>query len=53
MNGTFSFLGGQEYGVLYVNSYVIQNAVDSRHEYIAGAAHMNYTDLPLLPRQIT
>lgn len=41
------YFGGQEYGVLYVNSYVIQNAVDSRHEYIAGAAHMNYTDLPL------
>ena len=41
------YFGGQEYGVLYVNNYIIRNARDSRHEYISGAAHMNYTDLPL------
>lgn len=41
------YYGGQEYGILYVNNYVIQNAIDARHEYIAGTAHMNYTDLPL------
>lgn len=38
---------GQKYGTLYVNQYVLEHALDAKHEYIAGAAHMNFTDLPL------
>ena len=38
---------GQKYGTLYVNQYVLEHAMDAKHEYIAGAAHMNFTDLPL------
>lgn len=38
---------GQKYGNLYVNHYVLENALDAKHEYIQGAAHMNFTDLPL------
>ena len=38
---------GQEYGNLYVNHYVLEHALDSKHGYIAGTAHMNFTDLPL------
>ncbi|MBO5154266.1 MAG: dienelactone hydrolase family protein [Eubacterium sp.] len=38
---------GQKYGNLYVNHYVLEHAVDAKHEFIAGAAHMNFTDLPL------
>ena len=38
---------GQEYGNLYVNHYVLEHALDSKHEYIEGTAHMNFTDLPL------
>lgn len=41
------FFEGKEYGLLYVNNYVLQNAVDASVCYIKGAAHMNYTDLPL------
>lgn len=47
MDSESHYYEGQEYGVLYVNNYVLQNAVDARHEFIAGAAHMNFTDLPL------
>lgn len=38
---------GQKIGSLYVNHYVLEHALDARHEFIAGAAHMNFTDLPL------
>lgn len=38
---------GQKYGTLYVNQYVLEHALDAKHEFIAGAAHMNFTDLPL------
>ncbi|MCI5828454.1 MAG: hypothetical protein MR020_09570 [Lachnospiraceae bacterium] len=38
---------GQKYGNLYVNYYVLEHALDAKHEYIPGAAHMNFTDLPL------
>lgn len=37
----------QEYGNLYVNHYVLEHALDAKHEFIAGTAHMNFTDLPL------
>lgn len=37
----------QEYGSQYVNQYVLEHALDAKHEYIPGAAHMNFTDLPL------
>ena len=36
-----------EYGDLYVNNKVIENAVDGREVYFKGAGHMNFTDLPL------
>ncbi|MGN0337515.1 MAG: alpha/beta hydrolase family protein [Lachnospiraceae bacterium] len=38
---------GQKYGNLYVNHYVLEHALDAKHEFIAGTAHMNFTDLPL------
>ena len=40
----------QEYDNLispYVNSVVVENAVDDRRTYFAGSGHMNFTDLPL------
>ncbi len=36
-----------EYGDLYVNNKVIENAVDGRSTYFKNAGHMNFTDLPL------
>ena len=36
-----------EYGDLYVNNKVIENAVDGREVYFKDAGHMNFTDLPL------
>lgn len=36
-----------EYGDLYVNNKVIENAVDGREVYFQDAGHMNFTDLPL------
>lgn len=36
-----------EYGDLYVNNKVIENAIDGREVYFKGAGHMNFTDLPL------
>lgn len=33
--------------VLYVNTVVLDNALDSRHTYFVGSGHMNFTDLPL------
>lgn len=36
-----------QYGDLYVNNKVIENAVDGREVYFKGAGHMNFTDLPL------
>lgn len=47
MDSESHFEDGKQYGVLYVNNYVLENAKDARHEYIAGAEHMNFTDLPL------
>lgn len=39
---------GEKLGSLYVNSFVLQNAVCGTHTYFAGSGHMNFTDLPLL-----
>lgn len=36
-----------EAGKLYVNTVVLENAVDSKRTYFAGSGHMNFTDLPL------
>lgn len=36
-----------QYGLLYVNNYVIENAVDGRETYFKNSGHMNFTDLPL------
>lgn len=41
------YLEGESAGVLYVNRWVLENAVDSKHTYFAGSGHMNFTDLPL------
>lgn len=38
---------GNVAGKLYVNTEVLENAVDSRHTYFVGSGHMNFTDLPL------
>lgn len=41
------YLEGESAGVLYVNRWVLDHAVDSKHTYFAGSGHMNFTDLPL------
>lgn len=41
------FKQGQEAGVLYVNTYICENAVDATTIWFKGTAHMNFTDLPL------
>lgn len=41
------YLEGESIGVLYVNRWVLENAVDSKHTYFVGSGHMNFTDLPL------
>lgn len=38
---------GKSVGKLYVNTAVLENAIDSRHTYFVGSGHMNFTDLPL------
>lgn len=38
---------GDDSGLLYVNGFILENAVESTHTYIAGSGHMNFTDLPL------
>ncbi len=38
---------GREAGALYVNSFILENAVCSVHTYFEGSGHMNFTDLPL------
>lgn len=38
---------GKQFGDLYVNNVVLENAVDSSYTYIAESGHMNFTDLPL------
>jgi len=37
----------REAGVLYVNSYICENAVNATTIWFKGTAHMNFTDLPL------
>lgn len=41
------YMQGSNENLLYVNTAVLQNAVDSKHTYFVGSAHMNFTDLPL------
>ncbi len=41
------YLEGESAGVLYVNRWVLKNAIDSEHTYFVGSGHMNFTDLPL------
>ena len=36
-----------ENGYAYVNSYVIENAVDGKTVVFSGASHMDFTDLPM------
>ena len=38
---------GASTGTSYVNTQVLENAVESKHTYFAGSGHMNFTDLPL------
>ena len=47
LDSEIHYYEGQKYGNLYVNHYVLEHAVDAKHEYIPGTAHMNFTDLPL------
>lgn len=42
------YLEGKTSDLLYVNQFVLANALDSRHTYFVGSGHMNFTDLPLL-----
>lgn len=41
------YQGGKAISTLYVNNYVLENAVNSDHTYFVDSAHMNFTDLPL------
>ncbi|MDD6193625.1 MAG: hypothetical protein PUB19_01855 [Lachnospiraceae bacterium] len=43
----YHYQAALEYGDLYVNNKVIENAVDGREVYFKDAGHMNFTDLPL------
>lgn len=38
---------GKEAGDLYVNSFILHNALCGVHTYFEGSGHMNFTDLPL------
>ena len=38
---------GEEVQMLYVNRFVLANAVDAKYTYFKGSGHMNFTDLPL------
>lgn len=38
---------GTRKDILYINTAVLENAIDSKHTYFVGSAHMNFTDLPL------
>lgn len=38
---------GAEMGNLYVNHYVVENAIDGHSTYFKGSEHMNFTDLPM------
>ena len=37
----------KEAGYVYVNNVILDNAVNGYETYFKGAAHMNFTDLPL------
>ena len=41
------YFEGQEVADLYVNTVVLENAVDAKYTYFKGSGHMNFTDLPL------
>lgn len=41
------YFEGKELTELYVNTVVLENAVDARYTYFKGSGHMNFTDLPL------
>ena len=42
-----SLAESKEAGYIYVNNVILDNAVNGFETYIKGAAHMNFTDLPL------
>ena len=42
-----SMVEAEEAGYVYVNNVILDNAVNGYETYFKGAAHMNFTDLPL------
>lgn len=47
INTEYHHIASIEYGDLYVNNHVIENALDGKSTYFKNAGHMNFTDLPL------
>lgn len=41
------YFEGKELTEVYVNTFVLENALDAKYTYFKGSGHMNFTDLPL------